>query len=165
MKHTSTPAPTRLAARAWAPFIDSTRSIVRRLGWPDDKRGPDRRDRRKRGRARAGAGGRAPGVVAAVASGDATHVSAAGVMAVDGPPMQHDTVFRISSVTKPITAAVVLSLIDDGGLGLEEPVDTLLPELAGRRGLRRPDGPLTDTIAAERAVCVRDLLTFTWGFG
>ena len=109
--------------------------------------------------------GQAPGVVAAVASGDATHVSAAGVMAVDGPPMQHDTVFRISSVTKPITAAVVLSLIDDGVLGLEEPVDTLLPELAGRRVLRRPDGPLTDTIAAERAVCVRDLLTFTWGFG
>lgn len=114
--------------------------------------------------------GQAPGVVAAVARGDAAHVTAAGVMAVGGPPMQDNTmrdstVFRISSITKPITAAVILSLIDDGLLRLDEPVDALLPELAGRRVLRRPDGPLTDTIAAERAVCVRDLLTFTWGFG
>jgi CubicO group peptidase (beta-lactamase class C family) len=50
-------------------------------------------------------------------------------------------------------------------LSLDEPVDRLLPELAGRRVLRRPDGPLDDTVPAERAVTVRDLLTFTWGFG
>src|SRR5580704_13246044 len=98
--------------------------------------------------------GQAPGVVAAVARGDATYIKAAGVMAVGGPPMRPDTVFRISSTTKPITAAVVLSLVEE-----------LLPELAGRRVLRRPDGPLDDTIKAERPVTVRDLLTFTWGFG
>ena len=109
--------------------------------------------------------GQAPGVVAAVAQGDATYVKAAGVMAVDGPPMRPDTLFRISSTTKPITAAVVLSLVDDGVLDLNRPVEELLPELAGRRVLRRPDGPLTDTVAAERPVTVRDLLTFTWGFG
>ncbi len=79
--------------------------------------------------------------------------------------MRADTVFRISSVTKPVTAAVVLSLVEDGALGLDEPVDRLLPELANRRVLRRPDGPLTDTVEAERAVTTRDLLTFTWGFG
>ena len=60
---------------------------------------------------------------------------------------------------------MVLSLADEGVLGLDEPVDRLLPELADRRVLRRPDGPLTDTIRAERAVTARDLLTFTWGFG
>jgi len=109
--------------------------------------------------------GQAPGVVAAVAHGDETYVTAAGAMAVDGPPMREDTVFRISSVTKPITAAVILGLIEDGRLSLDEPVDRLLPELAGRRVLRRPDGPLDDTVAAERPVTVRDLLTFTWGFG
>ncbi len=109
--------------------------------------------------------GQAPGVVAAVARGDATHVKAAGVMAIGGPPMRPDTLFRISSTTKPITAAVVLSLVDDGLLDLNGPVDMLLPELAGRRVLRRPDGPLTDTVPAERPVTVRDLLTFTWGFG
>lgn len=109
--------------------------------------------------------GDAPGVVAAVGRGDEGYLAAAGVMAVGGPPMQPDTLFRIASITKPVTAAVVLSLVEDGALGLDEPVDRLLPELANRRVLRRPDGPLTDTIAAERAVTTRDLLTFTWGFG
>ena len=109
--------------------------------------------------------GDAPGVVAAVSRGDEGYVAAAGVMAVGGPPMRPDTLFRIASITKPVTAAVVLSLAEDGLLGLEEPVDRLLPELADRWVLRRPDGPLTDTIRAERAVTTRDLLTFTWGFG
>jgi CubicO group peptidase (beta-lactamase class C family) len=109
--------------------------------------------------------GDAPGVVAAVGRGDEGYVAAAGVMAVGGPPMRPDTLFRIASITRPVTAAVVLSLAEDGLLGLEEPVNRLLPELADRRVLRRPDGPLTDTIRAERAVTTRDLLTFTWGFG
>jgi CubicO group peptidase (beta-lactamase class C family) len=109
--------------------------------------------------------GDAPGVVAAVGRGGEGYVAAAGVMAVGGPPMRPDTLFRIASITKPVTAAVVLSLAEDGLVGLEEPVDRLLPELADRRVLRRPDGPLTDTIEAERAVTTRDLLTFTWGFG
>jgi CubicO group peptidase (beta-lactamase class C family) len=109
--------------------------------------------------------GDAPGVVAAVGRGDEGYLAAAGVMAVAGPPMQPDTLFRIASITKPVTAAVVLGLAEDGAFGLDEPVDRLLPELANRRVLRRPDGPLTDTIAAERAVTTRDLLTFTWGFG
>jgi CubicO group peptidase (beta-lactamase class C family) len=109
--------------------------------------------------------GQAPGVVAAVGRGDETYLKAAGVMAVGGPPMAPGTLFRISSITKPVTAAVVLSLVDDGLLGLDEPAGRLLPELAERRVLRRPDGPLTDTVPAERPVTVRDLLTFTWGFG
>jgi CubicO group peptidase (beta-lactamase class C family) len=109
--------------------------------------------------------GQAPGVVAAVAKGDATYVKAAGVMAIGGPPMRPDTLFRISSTTKPITAAVVLSLVEEGLLDLCGPVEELLPELADRRVLRRPDGPLADTVKAERPVTVRDLLTFTWGFG
>jgi CubicO group peptidase (beta-lactamase class C family) len=109
--------------------------------------------------------GDAPGVVAAVAAGGETQTAAAGAMAVGGPPMRPDTVFRIASITKPVTAAVVLGLVEEGLLGLDEPVDRLLPELADRRVLRRPDGPLTDTIRAERALTTRDLLTFTWGFG
>ncbi len=109
--------------------------------------------------------GQAPGVVAAVARGDATYIKAAGSMALGGAPMREDTVFRISSTTKPVTATVILALVEDGVLGLDEPVDKHLPELAGRRVLRRPDGPLDDTVPAERPVTVRDLLTFTWGFG
>src|SRR6266480_3563110 len=109
--------------------------------------------------------GDAPGVVAAVSRGDETHIATAGVMAAGGPPMRLSTLFRIASITKPVTAAVVLSLAEDGLIGLDEPVDRLLPELADRRVLRHPDRPLTDTVAAERAVTTRDLLAFTWGFG
>jgi CubicO group peptidase (beta-lactamase class C family) len=109
--------------------------------------------------------GQVPGVVAALARGTAVHVAAAGVMAVGGAPMRRDTLFRISSMTKPMTAAAVLSLVDDGLLDLNGPVDELLPELADRRVLRHPDGPLGQTVPARRPITVRDLLTFTWGFG
>jgi CubicO group peptidase (beta-lactamase class C family) len=109
--------------------------------------------------------GQAPGVVAAVARGHRVHVATAGVMAVDGAPMRRDTLFRISSTTKPMTAAVVLSLVDAGRLELGEPVNELLPELANRRVLVRPDAPLEETVPAQRSITVRDLLTFTWGFG
>lgn len=109
--------------------------------------------------------GQAPGVVAAVACGDTMHVSVAGVMTIGGAPMRRDTLFRISSTTKPITAVAVLSLIDEGLLDLNAPVDKLLPELADRRVLRSPDGSLDDTVPADRPITVRDLLTFTWGFG
>lgn len=68
-------------------------------------------------------------------------------------------------MTKPMTAAAVLSLVDEGLLELNGPVDELLPELADRRVLRRPDGPIGQTVPAQRPITVRDLLTFTWGFG
>jgi CubicO group peptidase (beta-lactamase class C family) len=109
--------------------------------------------------------GQVPGVVAAVARGPTVHVATAGAMTVGGAPMRRGTLFRISSTTKPVTAAVVLSLVDDGLLELDGPVDELLPELADRRVLDSPDGPLGQTVPARRPVTVRDLLTFTWGFG
>ena len=96
--------------------------------------------------------GQAPGVVAAVAFGDTVHVATAGVMALGGAPMRRDTLFRISSNSKPMTAVAVLSLVDEGLLDLNAPVDELLPELADRRVLRRPDGPLEDTVPARRPV-------------
>jgi CubicO group peptidase (beta-lactamase class C family) len=109
--------------------------------------------------------GQAPGVVAGVARGDARHVAAAGTLALAGGPMRRDSLFRISSMTKPMTAAAVLSQVEAGLLELGEPVDRLLPELAGRAVLRAPDARLADTVPAERPITVRDLLTFTCGFG
>lgn len=79
--------------------------------------------------------------------------------------MRRDTLFRITSMTKPLTATAVLSLVDAGMLQLDDIVDRWLPELSNRRVLRRPDGPLDDTVPAARSINVRDLLTFTWGFG
>jgi CubicO group peptidase (beta-lactamase class C family) len=109
--------------------------------------------------------GDVPGVAAAVARGDTVHVAIAGLMAVGGAPVRRDTLFRISSNSKPMTAAAVLSMVDEGFLDLDAPVDELLPELADRRVLSRPDGPLADTVPAQRPITTRDLLTFTWGFG
>jgi CubicO group peptidase (beta-lactamase class C family) len=109
--------------------------------------------------------GQVPGVVAGVARGEQLHVATAGLMAVGGAPMRRDTLFRITSMTKPMTAVAVLSLVDAGVLGLDDSVDELLPELADRQVLRSPDAPLDQTVPAQRPITVRDLLTFTWGFG
>jgi CubicO group peptidase (beta-lactamase class C family) len=106
-----------------------------------------------------------PGVVALVARGDDVHVEALGRLSIGGPPIRRDSLFRIASTTKPITAAATLALVDEGLIGLDEPVDRLLPELAGRRVLTRADGPLDDTVPASRSITARDLLTFTFGFG
>jgi CubicO group peptidase (beta-lactamase class C family) len=100
-----------------------------------------------------------------VASGDDVYVEALGSLSIGGPPVRRDSLFRIASTTKPITGAVTMSLVGDGLLALDEPVTRLLPELASPRVLRRMDGPLDDTVAASRAITVRDLLTFTFGFG
>jgi CubicO group peptidase (beta-lactamase class C family) len=108
---------------------------------------------------------RVPGLVALVARGGQVHVEALGRLAVGGPAVSRDSIFRIASITKPITAAATLAVAAEGLIGLDEPVDRLLPELAGRRVLRRMDGPLDDTVPAARAITIRDLLTFTFGFG
>jgi CubicO group peptidase (beta-lactamase class C family) len=109
---------------------------------------------------------RVPGLVALVAQGDEVWVEALGTLAIGGAPVRRDSLFRIASTSKPITAAVTLAVIEEGLIGLDEPVDRLLPELARRRVLVRPDGPLDSaTVPAARAITARDLLTFTFGFG
>ena len=79
--------------------------------------------------------------------------------------MARDTIFRISSMTKPITAVATMILVEECRLRLDEPVGRWLPELADPRVLRRPDADIDDTVPAERPITVRDLLTFTWGSG
>ncbi len=107
-----------------------------------------------------------PGAVWLVAHGEDVAVDAVGVSAVGGTtPMRRDTIFRIASMTKPVTAAAVMMLVEEGKLALDAPAERWLPELANRRVLRRLDGPLDDTVAAARPITVRDLLTFTLGFG
>jgi CubicO group peptidase (beta-lactamase class C family) len=109
--------------------------------------------------------GAAPGLVALVDRGGQTEVVCLGARSVGGPPMTRDTIFRISSISKPITAVAALMLVEDCVLRLDDPVDELLPELADRRVLTRLDAPLYDTVPAERSITVRDLLTSTMGFG
>jgi len=110
--------------------------------------------------------GDAPGLVTLVSRRGETHVDALGMKAVGGSnPVRRDTIFRISSMTKPITAVAVMILVEECKLRLDEPVDRLLPELVDRRVLRRIDGPIDDTVPANRPITVRDLLTFRLGFG
>ncbi len=107
-----------------------------------------------------------PGLVSLVSQQGRTHVEALGDLTVDGKaPLARTTIFRIASMSKPVTAAATMILVEDGKLQLNEPVNRLLPELANRKVLRRLDGPLDDTVPATRPITVRDLLTFTWGYG
>ncbi|MDP9341724.1 MAG: beta-lactamase family protein [Actinomycetota bacterium] len=111
-------------------------------------------------------GGGVPGLVTLVSRRGEVHVDAIGMKALRGSdPMRRDTIFRISSMTKPVTAAATMILVEECRLRLDEPVDRLLPELSGRRVLKRLDGPLDDTVPAHRPITVRDLLTFRMGFG
>ncbi len=110
--------------------------------------------------------GEVPGIVTLVSRRGEVHVDAIGMKAVGGSdPIRRDTIFRISSMTKPITAAAAMILVEECKLRLDEPVDRLLPELADRKVLKRLDGPLDDTVPANRPITVRDLLTFRMGFG
>src|SRR5580700_12144265 len=107
-----------------------------------------------------------PGLVALVARRGEVHVEAIGTLEAGGSElMRRDTIFRIASVTKQITAAAAMTLVEECRLRLDDPVDDLLPELAGRRVLARLDGPLSDTVPAQRPITVRDLLTFVLGIG
>jgi CubicO group peptidase (beta-lactamase class C family) len=109
--------------------------------------------------------GDAAGAVALVARGDDVEVTVLGAHAFGGAPMREDSLFRIASAGKPITAAAGLALVADGQLRLDEPVDDILPELAAPRVLRELSSPLDDTIAAVRSITVRDLLCSTNGHG
>jgi CubicO group peptidase (beta-lactamase class C family) len=106
-----------------------------------------------------------PGLVALVNRKDSLHVEVIGSMSISGPPIRRDTIFRISSMTKPVTAAATMILVEECRLRLDDPVDELLPELANRRVLKRVDGPVDETEPAHRPITVRDLLTFRMGFG
>ena len=110
--------------------------------------------------------GALPGAVALVARGEVVELAVAGQQDVRaGTPMRRDTIFRIASMTKPVAAAAAMLLVEEGRIGLQDPVERWLPELADRRVLRTPESPLDDTVAAERPITLDDLLTFRLGIG
>lgn len=111
--------------------------------------------------------GEVPGLVWAVHRRGETHVGAAGTFRPDGegPPMARDTIFRTASICKPVTAAAAMMLVEDGVLGLDDPVDEYLPELAKRKVLKSLESPLDDTVPAKRPITLRDLLTLRMGLG
>jgi CubicO group peptidase (beta-lactamase class C family) len=110
--------------------------------------------------------GEIPGIVTVVSRRGDVRVDTLGKQALGAArKMQRDSIFRISSMTKPIVAAATMMLVEEKKLALDEPVDRLLPELAHRKVLRRIDSPLDDTVPAKRPISVRDVLTFRLGHG
>jgi CubicO group peptidase (beta-lactamase class C family) len=104
--------------------------------------------------------------VAVVSRHGEAHVEAIGTTTVEGgTPMKADTMFRITSMSKPVAAVAAMILVEECRLRLDDAIDRWLPELANRRVLKALDGPLDDTVPARRPITVRDLLTFRLGFG
>jgi CubicO group peptidase (beta-lactamase class C family) len=96
--------------------------------------------------------------------GELLQVNEIGYRDVDaGMPMQKDTLFRIASMTKPVTVATAMSLVDEGKLALRDPIARWAPEMADAQVLDDPRGPLDRTHRARRAVSIEDLLTHTSG--
>ena len=111
-----------------------------------------------------GAGLLAGAVTLVWQAGEVLQVNALGYRDVDaGLPMQRDTIFRIASMTKPVTVAAAMSLAEEGKLSLTEPVTKWLPELANMRVLLDPRGPLDRTEPARRPITVDDLMTHRSG--
>ncbi len=96
--------------------------------------------------------------------GEVLQVNAIGHRDVEAKlPMQTDTLFRIASMTKPVTVAAAMTLVEEGKLALSDPVTRWVPELADMRVLVDPAGPLDRTVAARRDITVEDLMTHRSG--
>ncbi|GAA4587661.1 serine hydrolase [Planotetraspora phitsanulokensis] len=105
-------------------------------------------------------------MVGLVARGDRVEVAAVGHADADGgSPMVRDSIFRVASITKPIIAAAVMMLVEDGRIALDDPVGHWLPELAAPSVVRTPKSTVDDVVPAVRPITVRDLLTFRAGYG
>ncbi|MGV0742558.1 serine hydrolase domain-containing protein [Mycolicibacterium sp. XJ870] len=97
-------------------------------------------------------------------AGKVLQVNALGNRDVDaGLPMERDTVFRIASMTKPVTVAAAMALVEEGKLALTDPVTKWLPELSDMRVLREPRGSLDQTEPARRPITFDDLMTHRSG--
>jgi CubicO group peptidase (beta-lactamase class C family) len=110
------------------------------------------------------ANGDLAGAVVVVYRNGETECAAAGWRDIENRlPVERDTIFRIASMTKPITSVAALMLIDEGRIGLNDPISRVAPEFENMRVLRSPDGPLNDTVAANRPITFEDLLTHRAG--
>ncbi|MDP3969897.1 MAG: serine hydrolase domain-containing protein [Nocardioides sp.] len=98
------------------------------------------------------------GWAAGVRADDTTRLAAGGCRSAEEPA-------PIASCTKPMAGALTLRLVELGVVALDDPVGRWLPELAAPRVLARPGARLDDTVAAERPITLRHLLTMTPGFG
>ncbi len=97
---------------------------------------------------------------------DHAHTVGGGTLSLAKPtPVDENSLFRIYSMSKPITGMATMILIDEGKLGLDQPLHEILPAFRDMRVLVDPEGPLDNTVPAERPITIRQLLTHTAGLG
>src|SRR4051794_29415246 len=88
-----------------------------------------------------------PGMIALVSHNDDVNVESLGTLSFNNiRPMKRDTIFRIASITKPITSVAVMILVEDCKLRLDEPIERWMPELANRRVLKSISSEIDDTV-------------------
>ncbi len=107
------------------------------------------------------------GTLAAIGKGqEAAVFFGAGVQSNDSPtPVGPDTLWRLYSMTKPITGIAAMLLIEDGKMKLDQPIADFLPAFAKMQVQDTPDGSITALHPAKTAITVRHLLTHTAGLG
>jgi CubicO group peptidase (beta-lactamase class C family) len=94
------------------------------------------------------------------------HRVGGGTLALGKPtPVDENSLYRIYSMTKPITGMAAMILIDEGRLGLDQPVAEILPAFRDMRVLINPEGPLDETVPANMPITIRQLMTHTAGLG
>ena len=97
---------------------------------------------------------------------DHAHTVGGGTLSLAKPtPVDANSLYRIYSMSKPITGMAIMMLIDEGKLGLDQPLHEILPAFRDMRVLVDPEGPLENTVPAERPITIRQLLTHTAGLG
>jgi CubicO group peptidase (beta-lactamase class C family) len=107
------------------------------------------------------------GTLAAIGKGQAeASFFGAGVQSLsDGVPVGPDTLWRLYSMTKPVTGIAAMLLIEDGRMKLDQPIADFLPAFANMKVQNTPDGSITDVRPAKGPITVRQLLTHTAGLG
>lgn len=110
--------------------------------------------------------GEMAGIVTLIARhGKVVHFSAIGYADVEKHrKIETDTIFRLYSMTKPITSVALMMLYEDGLFQMNDPVLKYIPEFAGLRALRTPNSPIEDTVALDRPPTIEDLMRHTAGF-
>lgn len=88
-----------------------------------------------------------------------------GNKSADGTPLEANMIFRAASMTKPITAAAVLILVDRGLLDLDEPIKTFFPKAENLKMAELDDGKIKSLRPVRNQVTVRHLLTHSSGIG
>ncbi|MBU0825852.1 MAG: beta-lactamase family protein [Alphaproteobacteria bacterium] len=107
------------------------------------------------------------GTLAAIGKGQAAaEFFGAGVQSLSDPvPVGPDTLWRLYSMTKPVTGIAAMLLIEDGKMTLDQPIADFLPGFAKMQVQITPDGSITDLRPAKTQITVRHLLTHTAGLG